>query len=215
MGIRSSAAIAVATGLLAVAAGTTGFVLTRQSTPGTARPPLGTATVAAPTGSASSADGGAALAAGSTGEVAKPVSLTIPLIGVSTSLITLGKAADGSMEVPASTTVAGWYTGSVRPGAVGPSVIAGHVDSKSGPGVFFRLPQLRAGDRVYVTRSDKTTSEFSVTEVQTYAKDKFPTQAVFGATPDSELRLITCGGTFDPATNHYLSNVIVYLSQLS
>jgi Sortase domain len=228
MGIRRPAAIAVATGLLAVAAGTAGFVLTRQSTPATARPPLGTATVAAParpaasapaTGSRPSASGspsgGAALAAGAPGEVAKPVSLTIPLIGVSTSLITLGKAADGSMQVPASTTVAGWYTGSVRPGAVGPSVIAGHVDSKAGPGVFFRLPQLRPGDHVYVTRSDKTTAEFDVTEVQTYAKDKFPTQAVFGATPDSELRLITCGGTFDPATKHYLSNVVVYLSQAS
>ena len=104
----------------------------------------------------------------------------------------------------------GWYTGSPRPGAVGSSVLAGHVDSKSGPGVFYWLSALRAGDRVYVSRADGTMAVFSVTKVQTYPKDEFPTAAVYGATPDPELRLITCGGTFDSASGHYLNNVVAY-----
>jgi sortase (surface protein transpeptidase) len=141
--------------------------------------------------------------------LADPVSLTIPLIGVRTSLITLGRAADGSMQVPASTMVAGWYTGSALPGAIGPAVIVGHVDSVTGPGVFFRLSQLRRGDRVYVTRADGTTAVFRVTSVRTYAKDVLPAKAVYGATPDPEVRLITCGGAFDDATGRYLSNVVV------
>jgi LPXTG-site transpeptidase (sortase) family protein len=224
MRTRRPAAITVAAGLLAVAAGTAGFLLTRQSTAATPRPPIGAGTVAAPASTAASPPANGPMSPGAspsslpqagTGETAKPVTLTIPLIGVRTTLITLGREADGSMEVPVSTSVAGWYTGSVLPGSVGPSVIAGHVDSKSGPGVFFRLPQLREGDKVYVTRADKSTAEFRVTEVQTYAKDKFPTQSVFGATPDPELRLITCGGTFDHATGHYLSNVVVYLTAVS
>ena len=141
--------------------------------------------------------------------VALPVSLTIPAIGVQTSLIHLGLASDGTLQVPSSTTVAGWYTGSPRPGAVGSAVIAGHVDSYAGPAVFFRLKLLHAGDPVYVKRADGTLAVFRVTSVQQYSKDQFPTVSVYGPVPDAELRLITCGGTFDPATGHYLSNVVV------
>jgi LPXTG-site transpeptidase (sortase) family protein len=146
--------------------------------------------------------------------IAGPVSITIPLIGVKTNLITLGLAAGGAMQVPHSTTVAGWFTGSPRPGAVGSSIIVGHVDSKTGPGVFYRLPELKRGDDIYVKRGDGTTAEFRVTENRTYLKDHFPTDTVYGPTPDAELRLITCGGAFDPANHHYLSNTIVYATQV-
>jgi sortase (surface protein transpeptidase) len=143
------------------------------------------------------------------------VSLTIPIIGVKTGLVTLGLAADGSLQVPSSAQVAGWYTGSPRPGGVGSAIIVGHIDSLSGPGVFYRLPELRPGNPVYVRRADGTLVEFRVTQVQTYSKDHFPTQAVYGPTPDAELRLITCGGAFDPATGHYLSNIVVFATEVS
>jgi LPXTG-site transpeptidase (sortase) family protein len=144
-----------------------------------------------------------------------PVTLTIPAIGVQTRLIHLGLAAAGALQVPPTTAVAGWYTGSPRPGAIGPSVIAGHIDSHVGPGVFFQLSQLRPGDRVYVRRADGTLAVFRVTAVRSYAKDHFPTLAVYGPTPDAELRLITCGGTFDPQLRSYLSNTVVYAVQVS
>ena len=140
---------------------------------------------------------------------ALPVSLTIPAIGVQTNLTHLGLASDGTLQAPPNTVVAGWYTGSPRPGDVGAAVIAGHVDSRTGPGVFYQLRQLHPGDPVYVKRADGSVAKFSVTDVQQYPKAQFPTAAVYGPVPDSELRLITCGGTFDPATGHYLSNVIV------
>src|SRR6201989_3237407 len=146
--------------------------------------------------------------------VARPVSLTIPRIGVKTSLITLGLAQGGAMQVPSSTTVAGWYTGSPRPGAVGSSIIVGHIDSLTGPGVFYRLSDLRSGDDVFVRRADGTTVEFRVTAIQTYLKDHFPTRTVYGPTPDAELRLIPGGGAFDAATHHYLSNIVVYATEV-
>jgi LPXTG-site transpeptidase (sortase) family protein len=118
------------------------------------------------------------------------------------------------MQVPVSATVAGWFTGSPRPGGVGSSIIVGHIDNKHSRGVFYRLPELRRGDDVYVKRADGTTAEFRVTEVQTYLKDHFPTQTVYGPTPDAELRLITCGGAFDYVTGHYLSNIVVYATQV-
>jgi len=134
---------------------------------------------------------------------------------VSTQLVTLGLTSSGALEVPSSTSVAGWYTGSPKPGAIGPAIIVGHIDSVSGPGVFFRLSELRAGDMVYVKRLDGTLVEFRVTSVQMYLKDRFPTEAVYGPTPDAELRLITCGGAFDSATGHYLSNIVVYATEAS
>jgi LPXTG-site transpeptidase (sortase) family protein len=141
--------------------------------------------------------------------VAEPVGLTIPAIGVSTSLVRLGLTAAGTLQVPSSTTVAGWYTGSPRPGQTGAAVIAGHVDSQAGPAVFFRLRLLRVGELVYVRRADGSLAVFRVTAVQTYLKSQFPTMAVYGPLPDAQLRLVTCGGTFDSTTGHYLSNVVV------
>ncbi len=142
--------------------------------------------------------------------VPRPTGLVIPAIGVRTHLIRLGVTATGALQVPASTAVAGWYTGSPRPGATGSAVIAGHIDSVSGPGVFFRLRLLRPGDLVYIQRGHARMAVFKVTAVRTLLKTRFPTAAVYGPVPNAQLRLITCGGTFDPATGHYLSNVIVF-----
>jgi len=146
--------------------------------------------------------------------VAPPVYLSIPVIGVHTRLIRLGLTAQGTLQVPASTSVAGWYTGGPRPGQVGSAVIAGHIDSYLGPGVFFRLRLLRPGDRVYVRHADGTLAVFRVYAERSYAKDRFPTQKVYGPAPDPELRLITCGGTFDAAIGSYLNNVVVYAAQI-
>ena len=213
MPLRRPAAIAFAAGLVVIVGGTAGLLLSHHSTP-TLRPvaagasagaqalPAPTSPIVAPPQSADPAP------------VARPVSLTIPLIGVKTNLITLGLASGGAMQVPSSVAVAGWYTGSPRPGSIGSSVIVGHVDSTSAHGVFYRLDELKTGDDVYVKRADGTSAEFRVTEIKQYLKDKFPTQTVYGATPDAELRLITCGGAFDSATGHYLSNIVVYATQV-
>ena len=205
---RRSAAITVAAGLIVIVAGTGGLLLTRHSAP--VRRPVAAGAAALP------APSGPIVAPPQSSEStspASPVSLTIPLIGVKTRLITLGLAAGGAMQVPSSTSVAGWYSRSPRPGAVGSAIIVGHIDSLTGPGVFYRLPELRPGDRIYVQRADRTTAEFRVTVVQTYPKDRFPTRTVYGPTPDAELRLITCGGAFDAATRHYLSNIVVYATE--
>jgi LPXTG-site transpeptidase (sortase) family protein len=110
--------------------------------------------------------------------------------------------------------VAGWYTGSPRPGAIGSAIIVGHIDNYKESGVFFRLKTLRRGDKIYVRRADGTLVEFRVTSVQTYLKDHFPTEDVFGPVPDAELRLITCGGAWDPAIHSYLSNIVVYAAEV-
>jgi LPXTG-site transpeptidase (sortase) family protein len=203
---RRTAALLVTAGLVVVGAGAAGLELTRHpDVPQAAAMQL----LPAPTGpiEAAPTEGAA--------EVAEPVSLVIPSIGVTTALVHLGLTGSGALQVPPTTAVAGWYTGSPRPGSIGSAVIAGHIDSVTGPGVFFRLSQLKRGARVYVKRADGTLAVFEVTQLRSYQKDAFPTTAVYGAVPDPELRLITCGGTFDYTTRSYLSNTVVYAKQLS
>ncbi|SFL51316.1 class F sortase [Geodermatophilus ruber] len=142
-------------------------------------------------------------------QTAGPARLRIPAIGVDTSLARLGVDAAGALVPPADFAQAGWFTGSATPGAVGPAVVAGHVDSTAGPAVFFRLGGLAPGDDVLVDRADGTTVRFTVTGTSRYPKDAFPTAAVYGPTPRAELRLITCGGDFDRDRRSYADNVVV------
>jgi sortase (surface protein transpeptidase) len=113
------------------------------------------------------------------------------------------------MEVPRDYGVAGWFTGGAMPGEDGPAVISGHVDSQRGPAVFYRLRDLRRGDTVRVRRADGRWLAFEVTGSARYAKAQFPTDAVFGPVTGPVLRLITCGGTFDGSSGHYLDNLVV------
>ena len=147
-----------------------------------------------------------------------PVSVKIPAIGVDSKLLHLGLNSDGTIQVPSLETSSGeaaWYKYSATPGQIGSSVIEGHLDSIQGPAVFFRLGALRPGDIVDVTLADGITAIFRVTGVREYAKSRFPTKAIYGATDYAGLRLITCGGTFDYATGHYLSSTVVFASLTS
>jgi Sortase domain len=203
--VRLLAASMLGAGLLAVGAGTAGL-LTASGSPSA---PVWWAARPSPLPVPSGRTVGPALLA-TVQQTARPVWLSVPAIGVRTRLVDLGLNRNGTLQVPTSTTVAGWFTGSPRPGAVGPAVIAGHVDSRTGPAVFFWLRTLRPGQRIYVGRADGTLAVFTVTSVRMYGKDEFPTAAVYGPVPDAELRLITCGGIFDASLGSYLSNVVVF-----
>lgn len=141
---------------------------------------------------------------------AYPTALRIPAIGVATGVVRLGLDASGALQPPDGPDIAGWFAAGPVPGDLGPALLAGHIDSRSGPAVFFRIGRLHAGDEVQVDRSDGRTVVFRVVEVATFPKDRFPTDQVYGPTPLAELRLVTCGGPFDRAAHRYLDNVIVH-----
>jgi hypothetical protein len=142
-------------------------------------------------------------------EVALPVRLRIPAIGVDTSLQKLGRASDGSIEEPSDPMSAGWWAGGPRPGQPGPAVILGHVRYNR-PAVFFRLGDVQPGDDVFVDRSDGSTARFEITRQGTYQKTQFPSDLVYYPTLKSELRLVTCGGPIDPTTGRYRDNLVVF-----
>jgi hypothetical protein len=163
----------IGAGLVAMCVGTAGVAVAALSPAATVPMPAKPKPIAAPTGATVLPASMAAPAV-----PAKPTWLSVPALGIKTSLIDLGITSSGTLQVPTTTTVAGWFTGGPRPGDDG--------------------------------RADGTMAVFTVTDVQMYAKDKFPTSAVYGSVPDAELRLITCGGIFDRTTGSYLSNVVVF-----
>ncbi len=139
-----------------------------------------------------------------------PREIAIPKLGVDSEIVNLDRNPDGSVAVPTSFHVAGWYEHSVSPGQAGPSVFLGHVDSTSGPGIFYRVGLLQPGDKVVVTRDDGKVATYVITGVRQYPKTGFPTIDVYGNTAVPTIRLITCGGAFDSATGHYVSNIVAF-----
>jgi sortase (surface protein transpeptidase) len=139
-----------------------------------------------------------------------PVHLGVPAAGVDTDLITIGRQADGSIELPKSYDIAGWYTYSPTPGELGPAIIVGHVDSYKGLGVFWYLKDLKPNDQILVSRTDGSVADFAVTKVEEVSQDSFPTNEVYGPINYAGIRLITCGGEFSHATGRYNHNIVVF-----
>jgi hypothetical protein len=141
-----------------------------------------------------------------------PKRVRIPALRVDAPLTGLALDDEGHLNAPPEDdrNLAGWYEGGTAPGYPGTSVIAGHVDTHYGPAVFYGLGALKKGDTVEVDRADRTTAVFTIDAIEVYAADAFPDQKVYGAASRPELRLITCGGGFDQASQEYLGNVVVF-----
>lgn len=144
-----------------------------------------------------------------------PTRLSIPAAGVDARMVELGLLPDGAMEVPDDTRLTGWFTPGPVPGERGPAVVAGHVDSKHGPGVFWHLERLKPGDAISVDRDDGRRFVFTVTAVEQHPKTALPVDRIWAPTSGPALRLVTCGGTFDRTTRHYTDNVVVFAELVS
>jgi hypothetical protein len=144
----------------------------------------------------------------------RPVSITIPAAGADARVVPVGLGPGRTMEVP-GVDLAGWYAPGPRPGEAGPAVIVGHVDSRRGPAVFFRLRELRRGDRIEVGQDGGASRTFAVERVERRPKAALPVGRIWNHTRRPVLRLITCGGGFDRATGHYRDNLIVYATMIT
>ncbi|WP_404962471.1 class F sortase [Streptomyces sp. 147326] len=140
----------------------------------------------------------------------EPQKITIPSLGLSSTLETLRQNADGTMQTPKDPALAGWYEPGPTPGSQGPAVIAGHVTWNGASAVFEKLKTMKGGDTIKVTRRDGKTVTFTVDRVAEYPKAEFPTLEVYKNLDHAGLRLVTCGGDFDPKKHYYDSNVVVF-----
>nr|WP_245670114.1 class F sortase [Micromonospora mirobrigensis] len=144
----------------------------------------------------------------------RPIRLSVPAIKVVAPVSAVGQAADGTIAVPPLSrhNETGWYDRGPTPGEPGPAVIVGHVDTKTGPSVFYGLRKLKPGDRIEVTRADRSVVVFKVDSVEYFDKDNLPADRVYGDQGPPGLRLITCGGDWVGGGTGYADNVIAFAS---
>ncbi|MGA5038428.1 class F sortase [Streptomyces capoamus] len=144
---------------------------------------------------------------------AVPQRVDIPRLGVQAPVVARGLDARGAVDPPPydQAGVVGWYGAGPRPGAAGAALLVGHVDTATRPAVFYRLSTLRPGGAVRVFRADGKVAEFTVEDIRVLPRDTFDAHQAYGPRVPgrAELRLITCGGTFDRATGSYTANVVV------
>ncbi|MER7012629.1 class F sortase [Saccharopolyspora sp. NPDC000359] len=141
-----------------------------------------------------------------------PTWIEVPRIAARSSLVPLGLNPDRTIETPSvhEPMQAGWYQYSPTPGAVGPAVVLGHVNGDGQDGIFARLRELRPGDEVLIGRQDGQVARFVVHRMAQEPKTGFPADEVYGDTADPQLRLITCGGSFDATARSYRDNIIAF-----
>ncbi|MFJ7942597.1 class F sortase [Streptomyces sp. NPDC096354] len=142
----------------------------------------------------------------------KPTKLQIPSIAVNAPFTPLTIGAGGHLNAPPpnDTNLVGWYKGGVTPGERGAAIVAGHVDTTTGPAVFLQLQFVKQGATVDITRADGSVATFKVDSVEKFSKAHFPNDLVYADTPDAQLRVITCGGTYDRKAKDYKDNVVVF-----
>lgn len=144
---------------------------------------------------------------------AVPQRVEIPSLGIEATVVRRGLDAEGAIEPPPFETpgAVGWYAEGTEPGAEGTALLVGHVDTGTEPAVFHALSTARPGEKVRVSRADGRTAEFTVDDVQVFTRERFDAQKAYGPREDgrAELRLITCGGTYDREARAYTANVVV------
>lgn len=141
----------------------------------------------------------------------KPLRVDIASIGLHAGIVERG-LANGAVDPPPYNTpdVAGWFGGGPTPGTAGAALLVGHVDTDTKAAVFYGLSTVTQGTAVEIERADGSVAEFTVEAVEVVDKDHFSADRVYGAGTRPELRLITCGGTFDREKHAYSANVVVF-----
>jgi sortase (surface protein transpeptidase) len=138
-----------------------------------------------------------------------PTHLSIPSIGVDAPVEQVGLTADRAVESPSQWMDAAWYKLGYQPGADGNAAIIGHLDSTTGPAVFWRVGQLQPGAQVRLD-DGATTLTFLVEGVTSCPADQCPMQQIYGASSVPRLNLITCAGDWNPQVQSYSERLVVY-----
>jgi sortase A len=139
-----------------------------------------------------------------------PNTISIPSIGVDTRITNVGILENGQMGVPENVDEVAWFEPGTKPGARGNAVMAGHVDSKTGPAIFFHLKKLKKGDEVIVAGQDGEKLTFKVVDKKAFPKDNAPVEKIFGYTSRKMLNLITCTGDFNQKQGTHVERLVVY-----
>ncbi|MGP1906773.1 sortase domain-containing protein [Metabacillus sp. JX24] len=139
-----------------------------------------------------------------------PATVEIPSINVNASIEQVGILDNGQMGVPEDINNVGWFEPGVKPGSRGSAVLAGHVDSKTGPAIFFDLKKVKEGDEIIVKDQNGTALTFIVKKQESYERSSAPIDEIFQTSEGQYLNLITCTGTFDRSAGTHEERLVVF-----
>ncbi|MEW2138552.1 class F sortase [Streptomyces sp. NPDC005409] len=144
---------------------------------------------------------------------ALPQRVDVPSIGIQAPVVPRGLDKDGGIDPPPydSPGTVGWWDKGAQPGTAGAALMVGHVDTRSKPAVFYGLSSAQPGDKIRVVRADGSVAEFTIEDVQVYERSAFDAHKAYGQRIKgrAELRLVTCGGSYDKVAKQYTANVVV------
>ncbi|MBE4907325.1 class F sortase [Bacillus luteolus] len=138
-----------------------------------------------------------------------PQNLAIPSLNLDANIISVGLQEDGTMEVPKDVMEVGWYTQGAKPGQNGNVVLAGHVDSYLGPGIFFHLENVTLNDKIIITDGHNREITYRITKIEKYPYQDGPLEEIFGFTSQKRLQLITCTGSYNPFKRTHEERLVV------
>lgn len=139
-----------------------------------------------------------------------PASVEIPSINVNATIEQVGILDNGQMGVPEDINNVGWFEPGVKPGSRGSAVLAGHVDSKTGPAIFFDLKKVKQGDEIIVKDQNGTALTFIVKKQESYGRSSAPIDEIFQTSEGQNLNLITCSGTFVRSAGTHEERLVVF-----
>jgi len=139
-----------------------------------------------------------------------PSRLHIPSIKLDAPIVPVGILDNGQMDVPQSSDIVGILEPGIMPGELGTAIMAGHVDSKTGPAIFYPLKKLNSGDQVLIFNEEGQQLVYEVTSIESYLTSEAPLDKIFGDTDQSLLNLITCTGKFNRKLGTHEKRLVVY-----
>jgi sortase (surface protein transpeptidase) len=143
--------------------------------------------------------------------IGTPQHISIPAINVDTSIEQVALDPQGDMDVPKTDYSVGWYKLGFKPGEKGSAVFSGHLDKKDGsPAVFWKLSDLKPGDKIITTDVNGKSYTFTVTHLIKYPYDALPLSKIFASSDKANLNLITCNGAWNSTTKNYSHRLVVY-----
>ncbi len=146
-----------------------------------------------------------------------PRILSIDTINVKARVLPMSINASDSIQAPANSNDAGWYTGSAKPDESGAIFIDGHASGATRMGLFAYLDTLKEGDKVSLEKGDGGILKYKVVHVDIIPLGEIDMKKVLlpynGVTKG--LNLMTCTGAWVPDGKTYDHRVVVYTEQVS
>jgi hypothetical protein len=143
-----------------------------------------------------------------------PHGVQIQKINVNAPIDPLGLYKLGPLDQTPRWSDVGWWDKGAKPGQVGIAQMYGHVDTYTGPAVFWNLAKLSPGDTVRISYGKGSPLTFRVMWSKSFPSAQLPMHWMLHARKQRALALITCAGVFHGLSNGGYDHKLLVFARL-